>query len=191
MFTSNWSFTMLETIFFAAGTAWLLYVSKDSLRVPRSHGFYRFFAWELMLVLIVLNMNGWYDAPMTIDQIICGMLMSASLLLAVLGYQSLRLFGRQDDNRNDGPLLVFEKTTVLVTQGIFRYIRHPMYSSLILLDGGLFMKKMSWTSGGIALVAFVLLLFATLAEEMENTRYFGAQYQEYMKRSKRFVPFLY
>jgi len=182
---------MLETIFFAAGTAWLLYVSKDSLRVPRSHGFYRFFAWELMLVLIVLNMNGWYDAPMTIDQIICGMLMSASLLLAVLGYQSLRLFGRQDDNRNDGPLLVFEKTTVLVTQGIFRYIRHPMYSSLILLDGGLFMKKMSWTSGGIALVAFVLLLFATLAEEMENTRYFGAQYQEYMKRSKRFVPFLY
>lgn len=191
MFTSNWNFTILEIIFFAVGTAWLLYVSRDSLRAPRSHGFYRFFAWELMLVLIVLNMDGWYDAPMTIDQIICGMLMSISLLLAVVGYQSLRLFGEQDDNRNDGPLLVFEKTTVLVTHGIFRYIRHPMYSSLIFLDGGLFMKKMSWSSGSIALVAFALLLLATLAEEMENTRYFGAQYQEYMKRSKRFVPFLY
>ncbi len=191
MFTSNWNFTILEIIFFAVGTAWLLYVSRDSLRAPRSHGFYRFFAWELMLVLIVLNMDGWYDAPMTIDQIICGMLMSISLLLAVVGYQSLRLFGQQDDNRNDGPLLVFEKTTVLVTHGIFRYIRHPMYSSLIFLDGGLFMKKMTWSTGGIALVAFVLLLLATLAEEMENTRYFGAQYQEYMKRSKRFVPFLY
>ncbi len=181
---------MLEIVAFILGSATLVYVSRESLRTPKSHGFYRFFAWELMLVLIVMNMKGWYDAPLTLDQMICSALMSASLLLAILGYQSLRQFGQQDDSRDNEPLLVFEKTTVLVTHGIFRYVRHPMYSSLIFLDGGLFFKKMSWSTGSIALAALVFLVFATLAEETENVRYFGEPYQDYMKRTKRFVPFL-
>ena len=181
---------MLEIIFFVVGTAALAYISRASLRVPKSHGFYRFLAWELMLVLIVLNLKGWYDAPLTVDQLICGILMSISLLLVMMGYQSLRQFGQQDDNRNDTPLLVFEKTTVLVTNGIYRYIRHPMYSSLICLDGGLFFKKISLLSSSIAVIAFALLVIATFAEENENVRYFGMQYQEYMKRTKRFLPFL-
>ena len=187
---SLWSFTMLEIVVFVAASVALVYISRDSLRVPKSHGFYRFFAWELMLVLIVMNMKGWYDAPLTLDQMICSVLMSASLLLAIMGYQSLRQFGEQDDSRDHEPLLLFEKTTVLVTRGIFRYVRHPMYSSLIFLDGGLFFKKMSWSSASIALVALVFLLFAALAEEVENIRYFGAKYEDYMKRTKRFVPFV-
>ena len=182
---------MLEWIAFIAGTAVFAYISRASLRAPKSHGFYRFFAWELMLVLVVLNLDGWYDAPMTFDQNISGILMGISLLLVISSYTTLRQFGRQDDNRNDGPLLVFEKTTVLVTHGIYRYIRHPMYSSLIFLDWGLYFKQMAWLSAIIALVASIFLVFAAFAEEGENTRYFGAQYQEYMKRCKRFVPFLF
>jgi protein-S-isoprenylcysteine O-methyltransferase Ste14 len=77
-----------------------------------------------------------------------------------------------------------------VTSGIFRYIRHPMYSSLIFLDWGLFFKKTSWLTGNVALVACVLLVMTALAEERENTRYFGANYLEYMKRTRRFLPFL-
>jgi len=181
---------MLEWSAFFAGTAFLSYVSRASLLAPKSHGFYRFLAWELMLVLVVLNINGWYDYTLTLDQKISGLLMGLSLLLVIISYGLLRQFGRQDDNRNDAPLLVFEKTTVLVTHGIYRYIRHPMYSSLIFLDWGLFFKRMSWLSGSIALLACVLMVIAALVEENENSRYFGAPYQEYMKRTKRFVPFL-
>jgi protein-S-isoprenylcysteine O-methyltransferase Ste14 len=182
--------SMLELFAFIAGTAVLIYFSRASLRVTKSHGFYRFFAWELMLILIVLNIDGWYGAPLTPDQIICGILMWLSLILAVISYLSLRRFGNQDDSRNDTPLLVFEKTTVLITHGIYRFIRHPMYSSLIFLDWALFFKRMSWLSGSIAFVACVFLVMATLVEESENIRYFGAPYREYMKRNKRFVPFL-
>ena len=181
---------MLELIAFLAGTAVLAYISRASLLVTKSHGFYRFFAWELMLVLVVLNLDGWYDAPLTLDQNISGILMGISLLLVITSYLTLRQFGQQDDNRNEAPLLVFEKTTVLVTQGIYRYIRHPMYSSLIFLDGGLYFKQMSWLSGSIALFACLFLVLAALAEESENIRYFGAKYREYMKRCKRFVPFV-
>jgi protein-S-isoprenylcysteine O-methyltransferase Ste14 len=168
----------------------LAYISRASLRVPQSHGFYRFFAWELMLVLIVLNIDGWYIVPLTFDQTISGILMGISLLLVIISYGILRQFGQQDDNRNDAPLLVFEKTTVLVTHGIYRFIRHPMYSSLIFLDWGLFFKRMSWLSGIIALIACFFLVASALVEEAENTRYFGEPYREYMKRTKRFLPFL-
>lgn len=181
---------MLEAIVFTIVTAAFAYISRDSLRAPKSHGFYRFFAWELMLVLVVLNLSGWYDDPGTFDQTVSGVLMGVSLVLVVVGYQSLHQFGRRDDNRNEEPLLVFEKTTVLVTNGIFRYIRHPMYSSLIFLDWGLFFKKMSWLTGDIAVVACVLLVMTALAEERENARYFGTNYRDYMKRTRRFVPFL-
>lgn len=181
---------MLEWITFFTGTTILTYVSRASLRVPRSHGFYRFIAWELMLVLVVRNMHGWYDAPLTLDQTVCGLLMSVSLFLVIIGYQSLRQFGQQDERRSDEPLLFFEKTTVLVTHGVYRYIRHPMYSSLIFLDWGLFFKKVSLLAATLALVACIFLVMASLAEETENIRYFGKQYRDYMKRTKRFVPFL-
>ena len=181
---------MLKLVTLIAGTAVLAFVSRASLRVPRSHGFYRFFAWELMLALIVLNMDGWYDAALTLDQIVCAILMNISLFLVIIGYLSLRKFGEQDENRNDAPLLLFEKTTVLVTHGIYRYIRHPMYSSLIFLNWGLFFNHISWLSGIIAFIACVLLVLTTFAEESENIRYFGAQYRKYMKRTKLFVPFL-
>lgn len=181
---------MLKLVALVAGTAVLAYVSRASLRVPRSHGFYRFFAWELILVLIVLNTDGWFDAPLTLDQFVGGILMNISLVLVIIGYLSLRRFGKQDESRSDAPLLLFEKTTVLVTRGIYRYIRHPMYSSLIFLNWGLFLNHVSWLSASIAIVACVFLVITALAEEVENIRYFGAQYQEYMKRTRLFVPFL-
>lgn len=181
---------MLEGIVFALATMALAYVSRASLRAPRSHGFYRFFAWELMLLLIVMNIDGWYNVPVSFDQTISGILMAISLIVIIMGYGILRQLGERDDSRDDGALLLFEKTSVLVTHGIYRYIRHPMYSSLIFLDGGLFFKRMSWLSGGIALLACVFLFMTSLVEETENVRYFGTQYREYMKRTKRFIPFL-
>jgi protein-S-isoprenylcysteine O-methyltransferase Ste14 len=182
---------MLEMIAFIAGTAALTGVSRASLRVPGSHGFYRFIAWELMLVLVVYNIDGWYDASPTPDQIASGICMGLSLLLVVTSFSTLLQFGHQGERRTDATLLEFEKTTVLVTSGIYRRIRHPMYSSLIFLDWGLFFKQMSWLSGMVALVACLFLVSATLAEERENVGYFGDGYRDYMKRSKRYIPFLF
>lgn len=182
---------MLEWITFITGTAALSYVSRASLRVPKSHGFYRFFAWELILTLIVINMPGWYDAPPSLTQSICTVLMYASLLFGVVGYVSLVRFGQQSPARSDTPMVWFEKTTTLVTHGIYGYIRHPMYSSLILLSWALFFKQISWLSGGIAVTASLFLIAATRVEEAESINFFGSPYQQYMQHTKRFIPFLW
>ena len=181
---------MLEWFTFIAGTAVLAYISRASLRVPGSHGYYRFFAWELILALFVMSLNDWNGHVHTPDEIASEVLMNISLLLVVLGYLSLFLFGKYDANRNESPLLFIEKTTSLVTRGLYRYIRHPIYSSLIFLDWGLCFKEMSWLNGCIALVACVFLVITSRAEENENINYFGSQYQQYMARTKLFVPFL-
>jgi protein-S-isoprenylcysteine O-methyltransferase Ste14 len=88
-------------------------------------------------------------------------------------------------------LLAFEKTTALVTSGIYHYIRHPLYSSLFLLAWGIFFKSPSLP--GIILVAAATFFLAATAkaDESECTHFFGPQYQEYMKRTKMFVPYIF
>ena len=49
---------MFKLFVFVVVSAVIVYVSRASLRVPRSHGFYRFFAWEVILALTLLNLDG-------------------------------------------------------------------------------------------------------------------------------------
>ena len=181
---------MQEWLVFIFGTLLLAYFSSASLRHPRSHGFYRFFSWEMMLGLVLLNLDTWYDATLTWDQFVSGILMSLSIFFVLMGYLSLKLYGQQSERRAEAHLLEFERTTKLVTQGIYRHIRHPMYVSLIALDGGLYFKQITWTSSSFALVALLFLIAAVYAEEKEIVGYFGDAYRDYMNRSKRFLPFI-
>jgi protein-S-isoprenylcysteine O-methyltransferase Ste14 len=77
-----------------------------------------------------------------------------------------------------------------VTEGIYSAIRHPLYSSLLFLDWGIFFKSPSLRGGLIALVASVFLRATAKVEERENLRTFGEAYREYKARTKMFVPFL-
>jgi protein-S-isoprenylcysteine O-methyltransferase Ste14 len=87
--------------------------------------------------------------------------------------------------------LWIETTTQLVTTGAFKDIRHPLYSSLLLLAWGVFFKHPSWGAGGVVVGATALLLATAKVEEVENIRYFGAAYRAYMQRTKMFIPFVF
>ena len=94
------------------------------------------------------------------------------------------------DQREERPLVAFEKTTALVTVGAYRYIRHPLYSSLLFLAWGIFFKDPSWAGGLLAMAASLFLVVTARAEEAEDRRYFGETYQKYMQETKMFIPFL-
>ena len=85
----------------------------------------------------------------------------------------------------------FEKTTVLVTTGIYRYIRHPLYGSLLLLAWGAFLKGITWYSACAVAAATVCLVATAKADEAECVRYFGPSYEQYMRRTRMFVPLLF
>jgi protein-S-isoprenylcysteine O-methyltransferase Ste14 len=66
-----------------------------------------------------------------------------------------------------------------------------MYSSLFLLTWGIFFKSPSWIGMILAIAATLFLIATAKADEAECTRFFGTQYQEYMKTTKRFVPYIF
>jgi protein-S-isoprenylcysteine O-methyltransferase Ste14 len=186
---------MLRLIVFVILSAALAYVSRASLKAPRSHGFFRFFAWECILALFFLNFinfQQWFGNPFSVRQLISWFLLIGCIVPGVYGAHLLRTHGGPDDRRpHDEPLLRFEKTTQLVTVGAFKYIRHPLYSSLLLLAWGVFFKHPSWVGSGVVLGATAFLLATAKVEELESVRYFGVTYQAYRQHTKMFIPFVF
>ncbi len=182
---------MMQGVVLLIGTLVITLVSHQSLRQPATHGYYRFFAWEFILLLYVLNMPVWDKDIDSIHQQIAGVLFLLSLFMFIFGILQLRLFGKPDTSRDDVPMVFFEKTTVLVTSGIYRYIRHPLYGSLFFLCWGFFFKDPHMLGGGVAVGASICLMLAACAEETECIRFFGKQYSDYMLHSKRIIPFIW
>ena len=183
---------MTQLILFAVGSIIITAISWKSLRKPGSHGFYRFFAWEIILGLFLVNVKFWFYKPFVWNQIIAWLLLFASLLPLIFGVHSLRTRGKPAHRReSDSSLLAFEKTTQLVTSGIYRYIRHPLYSSLFLLTWGIFFKSISSLTFVLAGISTVFLVLTAKADEAECTLFFGEYYLEYMKHTKRFVPYIF
>ncbi len=181
----------IKAILFIIALAGITWISRSSLRDFRSHGFYRFFAWIAITALILLNINYWFYEPFCLYQIISWILLIISLPLVIRGVQLLRKAGKPDEGRIDPALVGFEKTTQLVTEGIYRYIRHPLYSSLLFLAWGVFFKCPSWTGGCLAVIATFFLTMTAKVEENENIKFFGDSYRHYMMQSKMFIPFLF
>lgn len=77
----------------------------------------------------------------------------------------------------------------LITTGVYRRIRHPMYASIFLLAFGQALFVPNWIVGPIYLCAFALLFFLRVGpEESMMLQRFGGDYESYMKNSKRLIP---
>jgi protein-S-isoprenylcysteine O-methyltransferase Ste14 len=182
---------MFKLIIFAVVSVGIIYVSRTSLRDPRSHGFFRFFAFESILGLILLNIEHWYRNPFSTHQIVSWLLLFPSLFLAVHGFYLLRVIGKPKRRIEKTANLEFENTTTLVIVGTYKYIRHPLYSSLLLLGWGVFFKNLSLLSSILALITSAFLIATAKVEEAENLEKFGPHYAVYMKATKMFIPFLF
>jgi protein-S-isoprenylcysteine O-methyltransferase Ste14 len=86
------------------------------------------------------------------------------------------------------PVSATRKEHKLVTHGIYRYIRHPLYtvgSSLFISFG---MMADSWFVAALGILTFILMAIRTPKEEANLIEKFGDEYREYMKRTGRFLP---
>ncbi len=173
------------------GSGALAYISRASLRQPRSHGFWRFWAWEGLLALFVLNVDTWFADPFTWHQIISWGMLLISGFLVIHGVWLLKQIGEQDARREDAPMYDFEKTTRLVKVGAYRFIRHPLYSSLLFLGWGMFFKSPGWLDGLLVIGVTLCLVATARVEEAENVRYFGAEYEDYRRKTHMFIPYVF
>jgi protein-S-isoprenylcysteine O-methyltransferase Ste14 len=98
--------------------------------------------------------------------------------------------GIASKQRRDHTLFYFEKTTVLIESGIFKHVRHPMYSSLLFLAWGLLLRNIEVNLLIVALIATCSCIYAALVEEKENIEYFGERYRHYILKTKMFIPYV-
>ena len=183
---------MIRLAAFVSFTILITVISWRSLVVPGSHGFYRFFVWEAILGLILYNIPFWFQDPFSWYQLLSWMLLTASFGPLILGLYQLKRSGKPDGQGSDDPALMnFEKTTQLVSDGVYRFIRHPLYSSLFLLNWGVFYKIPSLIGLILAVCATGFLIATAKADEGECVQVFGNAYKEYMNRTKMFIPFVF
>ena len=86
------------------------------------------------------------------------------------------------------PVSATRKEHKLVTNGIYRYIRHPLYtvgSSLFIAFG---MMADNWFIALLGVLAFIGMAVRTPKEEANLIEKFGDEYRQYMKRTGRFLP---
>jgi protein-S-isoprenylcysteine O-methyltransferase Ste14 len=77
----------------------------------------------------------------------------------------------------------------LITQGVYRRIRHPMYLALALYSIGQALVIPNWVAGPSNLIAFAILCALRVrAEERMMVEEFGDEYAAYSARTKRLIP---
>ena len=114
-------------------------------------------------------------------------LLAGAVCLAV----GLWLFARAhaDLGTNWSITLEVREEHQLVTHGIYRAVRHPMYSALLLYSIGQALVIPNWIAGPSYGVAMTLLFAFRLGpEERMMLEAFGKDYEAYLERTKRLVP---
>jgi len=174
---------MINIFLLAAGTAGIIIFSWFlSIKHKRYHGIARFFAFESIFILFLMNYRSWFLDPFSPVHILSWLLLMLSIYPVTAGFILLKKVGKPDSN--------FENTSVLVQSGIYAYIRHPLYLSVLLLGTGIMLKDVSPVQLLLGTINFIALIFTALMEEKEMIMKFGDEYRTYMKNTKMFIPFI-
>ncbi len=88
--------------------------------------------------------------------------------------------------------LEIKETHKLITDGVYTHVRHPMYSAFFLWALAQALTLPNWVAGLSGFVGFgTLFLFRVGREEAMMREAFGAEYDAYMRRTKRIIPGVY
>jgi protein-S-isoprenylcysteine O-methyltransferase Ste14 len=183
--------TIFQITAFILATMAITALSWRALGNRRSHGFYRFFAFESILFIVLLNIPFWIKSALSPRQILSWILLIGSLIFVIQGAYLLRKLGGFAQRQNSPETFAFENTANLVTVGIYKYIRHPLYSSLLLLVWGAYLKHITLAGTIATIVATAALVATAKMDERECLYTFGTAYAAYMKQTKRFIPYLF
>ncbi len=95
------------------------------------------------------------------------------------------------DNWTESFEYQIKKNHELITKGIYKYVRHPIYGGLIMMAPGALLVSGSYTFAiGLVLMVIAAEIFARREEKL-LIKHFGKKYIEYMKTTKKFIPFVY
>ncbi|MDF1634175.1 protein-S-isoprenylcysteine O-methyltransferase [Mycoplana sp. MJR14] len=113
---------------------------------------------------------------------------------AILFFAAVWLFRRthKELGKNWSITLEIREKHKLVSGGPYSLVRHPMYTSFLMMAVGQALLLANWFVGLAGLLGFALLFFLRVdKEERMMLDTFGTDYRDYMDRTKRIIPFVY
>ncbi len=91
--------------------------------------------------------------------------------------------------KNFSTYLHLRETHSLVTGGPYRWVRHPMYTSLFLFVLAILFASANWLIGPPLLIGLVVIVVNRIdREEALMLERFDGEYRDYMQRTGRFFP---
>jgi protein-S-isoprenylcysteine O-methyltransferase Ste14 len=159
--------------------------AKSVQRVSRSEQILLGLLSLALIPVVIYTFTGWLDfANYALPEWIGGLgvlLLACSLVLFALSHRDLK--------SNWSPSLEIFKDHTLVTDGIYRHIRHPMYASQWLFVIAQILLLQNWLAGPANLIVFIPFYFLRVpAEEKLMLEIFGDAYREYMKKTGAIIP---
>lgn len=144
---------------------------------------YPFFSWNLVISQMACMFTLLLSGPFLAGKAVLLVLQAAALALGLWAVLTMGIgrFGIHPE-----PAVRSRLTTV----GPYRWIRHPMYSSVLLYFGASVGGHFSWWRLGVFAVLGATLLVKMHYEESLLLKHFQG-YADYCEKSKRIVPFLY
>ncbi|MCD6534843.1 MAG: isoprenylcysteine carboxylmethyltransferase family protein [Deltaproteobacteria bacterium] len=181
---------MIRIALFILCTIFFIRFSRRALASPGSHGFYRFFVFEGLLLLVLLNHPYWFREPFSPLHLVSWFCLGVSIYFVIHSFVLLKQRGGHAGREEMPENHSFENTVRVVEEGLYRYIRHPMYASLLFLGWGAFFKHITLLNIGLIILVSAFLVAVAKVEERENINFFGLEYADYMQRTKMFIPWL-
>ncbi|CCM77464.1 protein-S-isoprenylcysteine O-methyltransferase [Rhizobium mesoamericanum] len=118
----------------------------------------------------------------------------AVILGAILFCMAMWVFRRTHKTlgRNWSISLQIREKHELISHGPYALVRHPMYTSFLLMALGQAFLLANWVVGLAGVIGFAVLFFLRVdKEERMMLEIFGPEYRAYMDRTKRIIPYIY
>jgi protein-S-isoprenylcysteine O-methyltransferase Ste14 len=146
----------------------------------------------LLLALILINLNYYTKAsPFTdkMDYLFPDFLLKAAVIIVVLGL-IISVWARTILSSSWTASTAFYKGNKLISKGIYKYIRHPIYLGFILMVLGT--AVYSATIGAVIgfFILVITLLVMLIIEEQTLCKHFPREYPAYKKHTKALIPFI-
>lgn len=136
-------------------------------------------------IWVFTNLLDKFDRPTNFLMVLIGTLTAiAALILFRKTHKALgKMWSHSLDLRDDHKL---------VSEGVYKYVRHPMYSAFWLWALALPFLLSNWIAGFAGIIGFGTLFFLRVGEEEKMMeQQFGEEYRDYCNRTKRIIPNIY
>ena len=170
---------------------WIISAFKSKKNVSRYNYRFWWFRLGLIAVLLIVNklLNGNntnFDFNIAIHNPV---VKTIGLVIFLAGF-GLAIWARRYIGRNWGMPMSVKAEPELVTTGPYRYVRHPIYSGLMLAIAGTALAiSLYWVI--ILIAASIYFSYSAKKEEAYLTKEFPKNYPSYKKSTKMLIPFIF